>query len=394
MKNTEIDLKGLKVSAGLKKIRSRTRLCYVVYPLAFFCLVLGVIFALEDGIRVIASSIKNADGTEDATKGTSELLLEETKAEETEIPKAPHQEIPYVMGIDDLEPLGLSEYYYLNRDVLPDDIYGFNYNLVPQGHKAIVPISLARESNGEEMYIKNKTDYDINAEDYVDFKLPEYTETDEYTVLIIHTHGTEAYTPDGVLSDDPNDPYFTRSEDNEENMVSVGAVMAEIFEKNGIKTLHHTVAVDTTIDDYSKAYSASAKIIKDTLKKYPSIKYVFDVHRDGVMLSTGEKAKAVCRVDGKLAAQVMTVVGSDFLGQDHPNWENNLAFAVLLQNRLEEAYTDICRPITLKQGAFNQHLSPMGLLLEIGTDGNTLQEAKYSAEILAREISALITNAD
>ncbi len=392
MKNTDIDFSKLKENTPSNIQRGRRRekfysgvRSYVLYPASLLCLLLGLIFTVEDG----ASHVLGASDTSAVTVGQ---ILENTSESDTETPETESAvtEFPFILGIDEHEPTALSEYYYLNRDVLPDDIYGFNYNLVPEGHRAIVPISLARESNGGKMYIKNGSIYELDADDYTDFELPEYEETDEYTVLIIHTHGTEAYTPDGVLSDPLDDPYKTRSNNNEENVISVGAVMAEVFEKNGIKTLHHTVAIDATVDDFYDSYTESASVIRRALRQYPSIKYVFDVHRDGLELSSGEKAKVICAVDGKRAAQVMSVVGTNSLGQNHPNWENNLAFAVKLQRRLEDNYTDFCRPINVKENTYNQQYYPLGMLLEIGTDGNTLEEAQYSAKILAEEISSLI----
>lgn len=394
MKNTDIDFLKLKentpsnIQRGLKREKFFTCLrSYVIYPAALLCLLLGLIFTAEDGASyVFGASDISEESTVSADTDTT-APNPETEAERNNITV----EVPFILGIDDQMPLGLFEYYYLNRDVLPDDIYGFNYNLVPEGHRAIVPISLARESNGGKMYIKNNSKHELDADDYKDFTLPEYEETDEYTVLIVHTHGTEAYTPDGVLSDPLDDPYVTRSKNNEENVVSIGALMAEVFEKNGIRTLHHAVAIDATVDDFYDSYTESGTVIRRTLRKYPSIKYVFDIHRDGLELSSGEKAKVICAVDGKRAAQVMSVIGSDTL-YDHPNWEENLAFAVKLQRRLEDNYTDFCRPINVKQNTYNQDYGPLSLLLEIGTDGNTLEEARYSAEILAGELADLIKN--
>lgn len=394
MKNTDIDFLKLKentplnIQKGLKREKFFTCLrSYVIYPAALLCLLLGLIFTAEDGASyVFGASDISEESTVSADTDTT-APNPETEAERNNITV----EVPFILGIDDQMPLGLFEYYYLNRDVLPDDIYGFNYNLVPEGHRAIVPISLARESNGGKMYIKNNSKHELDADDYKDFTLPEYEETDEYTVLIVHTHGTEAYTPDGVLSDPLDDPYVTRSKNNEENVVSIGALMAEVFEKNGIRTLHHAVAIDATVDDFYDSYTESGTVIRRTLRKYPSIKYVFDIHRDGLELSSGEKAKVICAVDGKRVAQVMSVIGSDTL-YDHPSWEENLAFAVKLQRRLEDNYTDFCRPINVKQNTYNQDYGPLSLLLEIGTDGNTLEEARYSAEILAGELADLIKN--
>lgn len=394
MKNTDIDFLKLKentpsnIQRGLKREKFFTCLrSYVIYPAALLCLLLGLIFTAEDGASYVFGTSDIAKESTASADTDTTAPNPETEAERNNITV----EVPFILGIDDQMPLGLFEYYYLNRDVLPEDIYGFNYNLVPEGHRAIVPISLARESNGGKMYIKNNSKHELDADDYKDFTLPEYEETDEYTVLIVHTHGTEAYTPDGVLSDPLDDPYVTRSKNNEENVVSIGALMAEVFEKNGIRTLHHAVAIDATVDDFYDSYTESGTVIRRTLRKYPSIKYVFDIHRDGLELSSGEKAKVICAVDGKRAAQVMSVIGSDTL-YDHPSWEENLAFAVKLQRRLEDNYTDFCRPINVKQNTYNQDYGPLSLLLEIGTDGNTLEEARYSAEILAGELADLIKN--
>lgn len=394
MKNTDIDFLKLKentpsnIQRGLKREKFFTCLrSYVIYPAALLCLLLGLIFTAEDGASYVFGASDIAEESTASAGTDTTAPTPETEAERNNVTV----EVPFILGIDDQMPLGLFEYYYLNRDVLPEDIYGFNYNLVPEGHRAIVPISLARESNGGKMYIKNNSKHELDADDYKDFTLPEYEETDEYTVLIVHTHGTEAYTPDGVLSDPLDDPYVTRSKNNEENVVSIGALMAEVFEKNGIRTLHHAVAIDATVDDFYDSYTESGTVIRRTLRKYPSIKYVFDIHRDGLELSSGEKAKVICAVDGKRAAQVMSVIGSDTL-YDHPSWEENLAFAVKLQRRLEDNYTDFCRPINVKQNTYNQDYGPLSLLLEIGTDGNTLEEARYSAEILAGELADLIKN--
>lgn len=393
MKNTEFDFKNVKENTEENRKKGAKRQAvykafktYGIYPLTLFCLLFGFIFTVEDGISMVMKNISVTTSQDVQTYPAEEdTAVQDTVGENNDV-----FESPYVLGLDDSEPLAFTEYYYLNRDVLPDNIYGFNYNLVPEGHLGIIPISLAKDHDGEELYIKNGSSYDIDTDDYKNFTLPEYEETDEYTVLIVHTHGTEAYTPDGVLSDDPDDPYSTRSSDNTENVVSVGAVMAEIFEKNGIKTLHCDIALDTTVDDYKNAYTASKKIIKDALDEHPSIKYVFDVHRDGLLLSSGEKAKVICEVDGKLAAQVMCVVGTDSLGDDHENWEENLSFALLLQRTLEEKYTDLCRPSNIKKSTYNQQYTPYSLLLEMGTDGNTLEEAQYTAEIVAKELCLLI----
>lgn len=269
------------------------------------------------------------------------------------------------------------------------DIYDIDMSKIPEGHSPIVPIDLSMELEEGRMPFRNSSKYDdIDHTEYLSVDHPSCSEGG-FSVLVIHTHTSEAYTPDGVYSDDPEDPYLTRSKNETENVVAVGTAFCRVLEECGINVIHHKKAIDS-ISEYSEAYNNSADIIKYYLEKYPDIAYVFDIHRDAVALSTGEKAKTVCLLEGKMAAQVMTVVGTDTLGQDHPDWENNLALAIQLQNAVYEKEESLMREINIKQGAFNQHYSQRGLLLEFGCDGNTLAEAIYSAEYIAKELAAII----
>jgi stage II sporulation protein P len=141
---------------------------------------------------------------------------------------------------------------------------------------------------------------------------------------------------------------------------------------------------------YKDSYANAAETIKKYLEKYPSIELVIDVHRDAVIKSSGEVVKAVTEVDGKAAAQVMCVVGTDFGGEECPRWEDNLSLALKLRSALNDSYENICRPVTLKSSTYNQEFSKYSILLEIGTSGNSLEEAKISAELVAQAISDLL----
>ncbi|MBQ4327278.1 MAG: stage II sporulation protein P [Clostridia bacterium] len=207
-------------------------------------------------------------------------------------------------------------------------------------------------------------------------------------VLIVHTHGTEAYTAEGA--DGYNDTgNLWRSNDVKENVVAVGAVMAQVLEENGIPTLHCQIMHDK--ESYNDAYTYSAATIKKYLKQYPSIKYVFDVHRDAIISSDGTLVKGVTQIGGESVAQVMCVAGSDFKGADYPHWEANLAFALKLRAVLNEKDPTLCRPVYLRGAAYNlQYTNGGSLLLEIGSSGNTLNEAKRAAVLVAEALAKLI----
>lgn len=206
-------------------------------------------------------------------------------------------------------------------------------------------------------------------------------------VLIIHTHATESFTAQGADSY-TSDTTF-RSTDTSKNMVAVGRVMAEILNQRGIPTLHCEILHDD--GDYNGAYDNSLATVKKYLSEYPSVKYVFDLHRDAMIRESGEALKPVCDINGKPAAQVMILVGTDAGGAEHPLWqENNMNLAVKLQYKLTTDYNGMARPINLRKLSFHQQYAPGSLLFEIGSCANTLEEAKNAAENLGNAIADVI----
>lgn len=124
-------------------------------------------------------------------------------------------------------------------------------------------------------------------------------------MLILHTHGTESYLPDGADSYDEDESF--RSENTEENVVAVGRVFADTLRGAGISVIHDETMYDR--DDFNAAYTSSRAAVYDWLEKYPSIRYVFDLHRDSVFTADGENQKPVAEIGGETAAQIMLVVG-------------------------------------------------------------------------------------
>ncbi len=275
----------------------------------------------------------------------------------------------------------------------PASIYDFDYSKIPEGETAIIPMDLSLSSQGAD-YIYNSTGYSpdtkaLLAADFTSSDKPVYISgSNEPLVLIIHTHGTEGYSENGAISYLDNGGEIARSENTSENVVAVGAVMAEVLNKKGIPTLHCTVMHDRI--QYKDAYSRAEETIKQYLKKYPSIKLVIDVHRDAVVKSTGELVRPVTTVNSKPAAQLMCVVGSDFGGEACPSWQNNLSLALKLRDALNKKYGNLCRPAYLRSSTYNQELSPFSLLLEVGACGNSLEEAKTAASLAAEELVSLI----
>lgn len=236
--------------------------------------------------------------------------------------------------------------------------------------------------------INNKTSYEVDASALASQKLPFVINTDEPQILIVHTHTTESYTP--ADSQSYTSSGSDRNTDLSKNIVAVGDAVCNILNQNGIKTIH-----DTTVHDYPSyngAYGRSMATVKNNLNKYPSVKIVLDIHRDGLVREDGTKLKVSTDIDGVKTAQVMLVVGTNASGLLHDGWRSNLSFACKLQNEANNMYPSLMRPIDLREERFNQHLTAGSLILEIGSNGNTLEEAVRGGEDIAQVISKVLKN--
>lgn len=205
-------------------------------------------------------------------------------------------------------------------------------------------------------------------------------------ILIVHTHGSEAYSQTDGLTYQESDPY--RTTDCSRNMVRVGEEMAQIFRENGFEVIHDTNLYDYPA--YDGAYDRSGAAVKDWLAKYPTIKIILDVHRDALVGTDGSIYKLVSQENGEKVAQVMLVVGTDGGGASHPYWIDNLALAIRYQQELISDYVTLARPIVLRNSRYNQNLSTGSLLVEVGGHGNTLTEALAGARLFAESVSQVL----
>jgi len=162
-------------------------------------------------------------------------------------------------------------------------------------------------------------------------------------------------------------------------------VIADTLNEAGINTIHITEVFDDP--EFSGAYDRSAEAIKKMLKKYSSIEMVIDVHRDSLTNADGTHIKPTAEIDDKKAAQVMIVAGCNEDGAlEFLNWEYNLRFDVRLQQAMNELYPGLARPIYFVARRYNMHLTKNSMLIEIGTEVNTLDEALYSARLFANSL--------
>ena len=234
-----------------------------------------------------------------------------------------------------------------------------------------------------DVYISNRSDHTFDETLFDGTFAASLSEEEGPKVLIVHTHGSEAYTmPPGQEYEPSGD---CRTTDNSCNVVRVGEELARTLEEAGIQVLH-----DTTLHDYpeySGAYGRSLDAAEKAMAEYPSISLILDVHRDAISDGDGSPYKVVSNVAGVNAAQMSFIIGTDGGGLEHDGWRENLKLSAAVQQRLLDRFPTLMRPISVRNSRYNQHLSPGALLVEMGAAGNSLDEALLSARLLGQAIA-------
>ena len=201
-------------------------------------------------------------------------------------------------------------------------------------------------------------------------------------VLIVHTHGSEAYTP--TRADKYEESDAGRTEDKSFNVIRVGDELAEALTERGVSVVHDREIYD--YPSYTGSYNRSGAAVEAYLTEYPDIAVVIDLHRDA--LGDGEVVyKTVAELDGAASSQLMMLVGTGESGLYHPNWEQNLRLALYLQQAVNERFPTLARPISLVKERYNQHLSTGMFILEVGSSGNSLQEALTAVRLYAEAVA-------
>jgi stage II sporulation protein P len=236
--------------------------------------------------------------------------------------------------------------------------------------------------------INNETKEKIDINELLKSPISKLTSKKGPKVLIYHTHTTESYVDKVSNLNKADFPSWTK--DPNKSVVRVGEQLASILRKNyDIDVIHNGTIHD--YPNYNGSYGSSLITASSILKSYPSINVVIDLHRDGLGLQ-GKKLRVVKNVNGKNAAQVMFVIGTDKNGLYHPNWKENLKFAVKLQDTLNKICPGLAKPINLSKNRYNQQVSNKALIIEVGGDGNLMEECLESTKYLAQAINEVVKN--
>lgn len=209
----------------------------------------------------------------------------------------------------------------------------------------------------------------------------------EVEVLLYHTHTTEAYM-EGYTGFYYTDMQ-TRSQDQAISVVAVGAEIKKQLEAAGIGVVH-----DTTINDtrFNGAYARSWEVIQSNLEKYPGIQITIDIHRDSMTTDSGLKYKPTVEIGGRKAAQIMLLAGCDANGDwgDFPDWLENLRLDLRVQQKTEEMYPGLLRPMSFSNSKYNMNATHGSMLIEVGTEVSTVAEAKYSGKLIGNVLAELL----
>lgn len=201
----------------------------------------------------------------------------------------------------------------------------------------------------------------------------------EPQILIFHTHGSEGFAD-------------SRTGEMSDTVVGAGELLAEILrEQYGYQVIHDTTIFDRKNgkDNRNHAYNEALDYLETLLKEYPSIEVVIDLHRDA-------GTKRVATVNGKQTAKVMLFNGlcrntqGKLTYLPNENLKDNLAFSFQMKLIGDELYPGLMNRIFLKDYRYNMHLKERYLLIELGTEQNTVEEVKNAMEPLADVLNQVL----
>ena len=228
--------------------------------------------------------------------------------------------------------------------------------------------------------IRNESKYTLTEE----MLKPDIDFSNKKDIIIYHTHTCESYTPT------ESNPYEAsgnfRTTDLNHSVARVGTELANILSIKNFNVIH-----DVTYHDYpayTGSYTRSLATINNILTNNKDAQFVIDLHRDA--LGSSSEYGPCVKIGEEKVAQLMFVMGTDGGGLDHPNWNTNLKLAIKIQEKANEMYPGLFKPIILRNSRYNQHVTTGACIIEVGATGNTLEECNGSMKYLANVIEEVM----
>lgn len=217
-----------------------------------------------------------------------------------------------------------------------------------------------------------KTKTNIEAVDYEKLK--------KHKVVLYCTHSSESYIPDSGKANLNGGRYGLVNQ--------VAAEIASNLNQKGIKAEFIKTIHD--YPDYNLSYTNSRVTVQEIIRSNNRNLLLFDIHRDSIPgLTSAQRVK----IKGKNAAPILIIVGTDER-KEHPDWKKNLAFAEQIAAAAEKNYPGLVKGVRTQAGTYNQEFHHQSLLLEMGSDYNSMAETIYSAELLADIILEMLKEAN
>lgn len=226
--------------------------------------------------------------------------------------------------------------------------------------------------------IRNQTGY-VLSEDI----LTPNIDVSNKSIIIFHTHTCESYSPTEQNQYVASGTY--RTTDLTHSVARVGDELTNYLTNYGYNVVH-----DKTYHDYpayTGSYARSLKTV-EAIKQNTEADVIIDLHRDAI--GSNSNYAPTVRIGEDYAAQLMFVIGTDGGGLWHPNWGQNLKFAVKVQEKAEELYPGLFKPIILRNSRYNQHVSKAATIIEVGATGNTLEQCLTSMKYLSKVLSEVV----
>lgn len=223
-------------------------------------------------------------------------------------------------------------------------------------------------------------------------KGPAVKDAEKKRILIYHTHTYEAYEPT------PENTYVAteqwRTKDENFNVVRVGRELSGLLTAAGYAVTHDTTAYEPPV--LATAYSRSLQMLEESQERGETYDLYIDLHRDAY--SDSMAGHNTVKVGDQALARLMMLIGKG-TGQTgsgyfdvRPDWEANLVIAQAITDALNQQVPDLCRPVRIKTGRFNQHIAPCCVLIEVGNNKNTLEEALACVPYLADAIRTVLNS--
>ena len=317
---------------------------------------------IDTAIPMISSENKDDNGTEEDKTILKEILkvelgmIESVKENNEQYIKNERDEINNEKEIE-LAKTGLA------TEIILDKNLEANYT----------------NTNGK-VQVKNRTGYDITE----DLMKADYSLDNNKDILLFHTHTCESYTPSQDYEYQMTGNY--RTTDLNYSVAKVGDELENQLKEYGFNIIH-----DKTYHDYpsySGSYDRSYATVTNILERNPGVQAAFDIHRDAV--GNGDDYGPTVKIGDETVAQLMFVIGTDASGLIHPNWRQNFKFAVKIQEKANQMYPGLFRPINLSTSRYNQQISSGAVIIEVGATANKLEECIGSMKYLAKVISEVM----